>query len=67
MQFSRYVMTDLSVGPLAPQAPLRCKGAGSHLFSHTVSSIVSSAGRVLTIVFGMRTGVPPGRIATGNL
>ena len=39
--------------------------SGSHLLSHTVSSIVSSAAQVLTIVFGMRTGVSPGRIATG--
>ena len=31
---------------------------------HTVSSAVPSAVRVLTIVFGMGTGVAPGRIAT---
>ena len=37
---------------------------GSHLLSHAVSSIVSSAGWVLTIVFGMGTGVAPKRIAT---
>ena len=41
--------------------------SGSRLLSHTVSSIVSSAAQVLTIVFGMRTGVSPGRIATGSL
>ena len=40
--------------------------SGSHLLSHTVSSIVPSAGQVLTIVFGMCTGVSPGRIATRN-
>ena len=40
---------------------------GSHLLSHAVSSIVSSAARVLTIVFGMRTGVSPKRIATKRL
>ena len=39
--------------------------SGSHLLSHAVSSIVPSAARVLTIVFGMRTGVSPKRIATG--
>ena len=39
--------------------------SGSRLLSHAVPSIVSSAARVLTIVFGMGTGVPPGRIATG--
>ena len=38
--------------------------SGSHLLSHTVSSIVSSAAYVLTIVFGMRTGVSHKRIAT---
>ena len=43
------------------------KGSGSHLLSHAVSSIVSSAASVLTIVFGMGTGVSPKRIATGNL
>ena len=37
---------------------------GSHLLSHTVSSAVPSAVWVLTIVFGMGTGVAPKRIAT---
>ena len=37
---------------------------GGHLLSHTVSGIVPSAAQVLTIVFGMGTGVPPERIAT---
>ena len=37
---------------------------GGHLLSHTVSSIVPSAVWVLTIVFGMGTGVTPRRIAT---
>ena len=40
-------------------------GSGSHLLSRTVSSTVSSAARGLTFVFGMGTGVPPGRIAAG--
>ena len=39
---------------------------GSHLLSHAVSSIVSSAASVLTVVFGMGTGVSPKRIATGK-
>ena len=39
---------------------------GSHLLSHAVSSIVSSAASVLTNVFGMGTGVSPKRIATGK-
>ena len=38
--------------------------SGSHLLSHTVSSAVPSAAWVLTIVFGMGTGVSPKRIAT---
>ena len=41
--------------------------SGIHLLSHAVSSIVSSAAKVLTIVFGMGTGVSPKRIDTGNL
>ena len=41
--------------------------SGSHLLSHAVSSIVSSAVYVLTIVFGMRTGVSHKRIATRSL
>ena len=40
--------------------------SGIHLLSHAVSSIVPSAAQVLTIVFGMGTGVSPERIATGN-
>ena len=40
--------------------------SGNHLLSHAVSSIVSSAAWVLTIVFGMGTGVSPKRIATRN-
>ena len=40
--------------------------SGSHLSSHTVASIVLSAAYVLTVVFGMGTGVTHKRIATGN-
>ena len=40
--------------------------SGSHLLSHTVSSAVPSAAWVLTIVFGMGTGVSPKRIDTRN-
>ena len=40
--------------------------AGSHLLSHTVSSVVPSAAYVLTIVFGMGTGVSHKRITTGK-
>ena len=38
--------------------------SGTHLLSHAVSSIVPSAGQVLTVVFGMGTGVSPDRIDT---
>ena len=41
--------------------------SGSHLLSHTVSSAVPSAVQGLTIVFGMGTGVSPGRITTRNV
>ena len=41
--------------------------SGIHLLSHAVSSIVPSADQVLTVVFGMGTGVTPRRIATGNI
>ena len=40
------------------------KEPGTHLLSHTVSSIVSSAAYVLTVVFGMGTGVSHKRIGT---
>ena len=40
--------------------------AGSHLFSHTVSSAVPSAAYGLTIVFGMGTGVTHKRITTSK-
>ena len=38
--------------------------SGIHLLSHAVSSIVPSAVWVLTVVFGMGTGVSPKRIDT---
>ena len=41
--------------------------SGGHLLSHAVSSAVPSAVRVLTVVFGMGTGVSPGRIAASNV
>ena len=41
--------------------------SGIHLLSHAVSSIVPSAAYVLTVVFGMGTGVSPKRISTRNL
>ena len=41
--------------------------SGSHLLSHAVSSIVPSAAYVLTVVFGMGTGVSRKRIATRSV
>ena len=40
--------------------------SGIHLLSHAVSSIVPSAAYVLTVVFGMGTGVSHKRITTGK-
>ena len=54
---ARQVLSQLSYTPIQ---------SGSHLLSHAVSSIVPSASWVLTIVFGMGTGVSPRRIATGK-
>ena len=39
---------------------------GIHLLSHIVSNIVPSAAYVLTVVFGMGTGVSHRRIDTRN-
>ena len=50
-----------------PDGLLFLKRSGTHLLSHAVPSVVSSAVRGLTIVFGMGTGVSPGRIGTRNL
>ena len=55
---ARQVLSQLSYTPMNP---------GIHLLSHIVSNIVPSAACVLTVVFGMGTGVPPKRIATRNL
>ena len=41
--------------------------SGGHLLSHTVSSAVPSAAWVLTVVFGMGTGVSPRRIAARSI
>ena len=43
------------------------KKSGTHLLSHTVTSIVPLAAYVLTIVFGMGTGVTRKRIGTGSI
>ena len=54
---------DLSFARIALKKHSCC---GSHLLSHTVASIVPSAAYVLTIVFGMGTGVYHKRIATAT-
>ena len=61
MKFSRYIL-------VTGYSFISCKfQAGSHLLSHTVSSAVPSAAYVLTIVFGMGTGVSHKRITTGKV
>ena len=55
----------LSYKPVHPVGSLFFS-AGTHLLFHTVSSAVPSAARVLTIVFGVGTGVSPGRIGTSS-
>ena len=42
------------------------KMSGGHLCSHIVTNVVFSAGQVLTVVFGMGTGVAPDRIVTSQ-
>ena len=54
---ARQVLSQLSYTPIQ---------SGSHLLSHAVSSIVPSAAYVLTVVFGMGTGVSHKRITTGK-
>ena len=48
---ARQVLSQLSYTPMGK--------SGSHLSSHAVSNVVFSAAKVLTIVFGMCTGVTP--------
>ena len=55
--------TIISLHPLSSSE----KCSGIHLLSHIVSNIVPSADWVLTIVFGMGTGVSPRRIDTANV
>ena len=60
------LVTSCLQGRRSPNWANPPRESGSHLLSHAVSSIVPSAAQVLTIVFGMGTGVSPERIATGN-
>ena len=65
---ARQVLSQLSYAPIVLLGTfLLFYKSGSHLLSHIVSNIVPSAAQVLTIVFGMGTGVSPERIATGNI
>ena len=43
------------------------KKSGILLCSHVVTNVVFSAGHVLTVVFGMGTGVTHDRIDTGQI
>ena len=52
---------------LAADLPFFFFKSGGHLLSHTVSSAVPSAACVLTVVFGMGTGVSHKRIATRKI
>ena len=52
---ARQVLSQLSYTP---------RMSGIHLSSHIVTNVVFSAGQVLTVVFGMGTGVTPDRIST---
>ena len=61
-------MTAGSLPPAISSALADCLFlcSGTLLLSHAVPGIVPSAARALTVVFGMGTGVPPGRIGTGT-
>ena len=41
--------------------------SGNHLLSQAAAHQVPSTAQVLTVVFGMGTGVSPERIITGNI
>ena len=67
MKFSRYISYTKPVRIYNNQSKLCLfQNPGDHLFSHTVASAVPSAAYVLTIVFGMGTGVSHKRIDTNN-
>ena len=77
MQFSRYdielnLFSSVRSGIMNPWYLLYrsyniYKMSGTHLCSHAVTSVVFSADQVLTIVFGMGTGVTPDRIDTRQI
>ena len=74
MRFSRYMFIWLFYQPSKTKSFFNLRSliklffnSGSHLLFRAVSSKVPSAAWVLTIVFGMGTGVTPRRIATGKI
>ena len=68
----KFASSKLPASKLASLVFANCLGSGfiqipgSHLLFHAVTSIVPSAAFVLTIVFGMGTGVTRKRITTGE-
>ena len=64
---ARFVYAVFKVRTQLPAAPNTFFDSGGHLLSRTVSSEVPSAAWVLTVVFGMGTGVSPTRIAARSL
>ena len=68
MEMERFeLLTPCLQGRCSPNWATPPYNPGIHLLSHAVSSIVPSAAQVLTVVFGMGTGVSPVRIDTRNL
>ena len=62
---ARQVLSQLSYTPMGAFI-IHTDLSGIHLPSHAVTRIVLSAVKVLTVVFGMGTGVSPSRIDTGQ-
>ena len=62
-----FLLKSLVKPALSHQVSLFFSWSGGHLLSHIVSNAVPSAAWVLTVVFGMGTGVSPKRIATGKV
>ena len=74
MQFSRYDSASFDAMMIKGHEPfvslsqiIFYKKSGILLCSHIVTNVVFSAGHVLTVVFGMGTGVTHDRIDTGQI
>ena len=63
---ARQVLSQLSYTPNWLSFCFLFLESGTRLLSHIVSNIVPSAAYVLTVVFGMGTGVSHKRISTGS-